>query len=214
MIASPSARPSTRSQLMAAGRGIVLKDGFHGLTIRAVAAAAGANLGSFVYHFGTRETFVEQLIEEWYAPLLSRVVGVVDSDSAPVDRLRQAILQLVDFLIDHDAFLTRLFMAALADESSARNFLGSLAGRHPRLLVRLIAAAQTDGSLVEEDPLQVLCFLMASVGLPRLLAAGWQGPPLFGRSLSAALGRIARNRAKIVQRLDWAIRGLSPQGSK
>jgi hypothetical protein len=76
----------------------------------------------------------------------------------------------------------------------------------------LICEAQAAGAVVEEDPLQVLCFLMASVGLPRLLAAGWQGPPLFARSIATALGRIARDRDRILQRLDWAIRGLSPQG--
>ncbi len=205
-------KPSARDLLMVAGREIALKDGFQDLTVRAVAAAAGANLGSFVYHFGTRDAFVEQLIEEWYAPLLDGVAHAVDGSAVPLQRLRQAILQLVDFGITNDAFIGRLFMAAVANDASARRFLSSLAARHPRLLVRLIAEAQASGAIVEEDPLQILCFLMASVGLPRLVASGWHGPPLFPRSLSSALSRIARDRDRVVQRLDWAIRGLSPPG--
>ena len=212
MPAASPARSSARDQLLAAGRELVLKRGFHDLTVREVATAAGANLGSFVYHFGTRDAFIRALIEAWYAPLLSRVTDVADSSGAPIDRLRRAILQLVDFGAEQDAFMGRLLMAAAGGEKAARDFARSLAGRHPRLLVALIAEAQADGVLVKEHPLQVLCFLMASVGLPRLLSSAWQGPPLFGRAVSATLSQIARDRDRIVQRLDWAIRGLTPQG--
>jgi len=213
MAADGLSRPSTRELLLAAGREFVLKRGFQALTVREVAAAAGANLGSFVYHFGTRDAFIGTLIEEWYAPLLSRVTVVADGDGTPIDRLRRAILQLVDFGDEQDAFIGRLLMAAASGEPAARKFARSLAGRHPRLLVTLITHAQADGALVDEHPLQLLCFLMASVGLPRLLSSAWQGPPLFGKAVSATLSQIARDRDRIVQRLDWAIRGLTPQGS-
>jgi len=212
MASSALSRPSTREQLLMAGREIVLKRGVQDLTVREVASAAGANLGSFVYHFGTRDAFIRTLIEEWYAPLLSRVSVVADSGGLPLDRLRRAILQLVDFGAEQDAFMGRLLMAAAGGEKAALEFARSLAGRHPRLLVALIAQAQADGALVAEDPLQVLCFLMASVGLPRLLSSAWQGPPLFDRPVAAALSQVARDRDRIVQRLDWAIRGLTPQG--
>jgi AcrR family transcriptional regulator len=212
MAGSALSRPLTRDQLLAAGREIVLERGFQDLTVREVATAAGANLGSFVYHFGTRDAFVRTLIEDWYAPLLSRVTDVADSGGAPIDRLRRAILQLVDFGAEHDVFIGRLLMAAAGGEKAARDFARSLAGRHPRLLVSLIGQAQADGALVNEHPLQLLCFLMASVALPRLLSSAWHGPPLFGKTVSAALSQIARDRDRIVQRLDWAIRGLTPQG--
>jgi AcrR family transcriptional regulator len=213
MVADVLPRPSTRDQLLSAGREIVLRRGFQDLTVREVAASAGANLGSFVYHFGTRDAFIRTLIEEWYAPLLSRVAVVADSEGAPIDRLRRAILQLVDFGAEQDAFMGRLLMAAATGEQAARDFARSLAGRHPRLLVTLIMQAQADGALVQEHPLQLLCFLMASVGLPRLLSSAWQGPPLFDKTVSATLSQIARDRDRIVQRLDWAIRGLTPEGS-
>ncbi len=213
MAASTASKPSARDLLMVSGREIALRDGFQALTVRAVATAAGANLGSFVYHFGTRDAFVEQLIEEWYAPLLKRVVLLADSEAAPLDRLRQTILQLIDFSAENDEFIGRLFTAAVGNDPSARRFLSSLTARHPKLLVQLISEAQSAGAIVSEEPLQVLCFLMGSVGLPRLLASGWQGPPLFSKSIASALNRVAKNRDHILQRLDWAIRGLSPQGT-
>lgn len=213
MVTAAIPAESTRDRLLAAGREIMLKQGFRSLTVREVASAAGANLGSFVYHFGTRDAYVQAIIEEWYAPLLSRVTDVADGGGTPLERLRRSILQLIDFLTENDVFIGRLVMAAAAGEQAARRFLASLAGRHPRVLLRLVSAAQIDGAIVEEHPMQVLCFIMASVGLPRLLASAWQGPPLFTGPMATTLGRIAGDRDRIVQRLDWAILGLTPKGS-
>ena len=212
-MADRPARLPARDSLLAAGRAIVVADGFSALTVRRTAAKAGANLGTFVYHFKTRDAFVTELIEAWYAPVFSSVTLAVDGRARPLDRLRRAVLQLIDCGVEQDVFLGRLLMAATAGEAPARRFLGSIAARHPRLLIRLIRAAQADGTLVREHPLQILMFIAASVGLPRLLASAWQGPPLFGKTLSASLSRVARDRDRIVQRLDWALQGLSPGAS-
>jgi AcrR family transcriptional regulator len=207
---SAAARLSTREGLLDAGRAIVLAEGFAALTVRKVAAGAHANLGSFVYHFGTRDAYVRELIETWYAPVMSRVTLVVDSDARPIDRLRRAILQLIEFGADQEVFVTRVLLAAASGDAPARDFLSSIAGRHPRLLLRLVKAAQSDGTLVREHPIQILMFIFSSVGLPRLLATAWQGLPVFGQRLSTALIRIARDRERTIQRLDWALHGLSP----
>lgn len=178
------------------------------MTVRKVAAAAHVNLGSFVYHFGTRDAFVEELMERWYAPLLVRVNKVATEDGRPVGRLRSAILQLVDG-VSNDQFLGRILMAAADNDKLACNFLKSLAGRHPLILLQLVAAAQADGALADADPMQVLCFLISAAALPRLIAPAWQGPSLFGKQLSSALSPVARDRDRMAQRLDWAIRGLA-----
>lgn len=200
---------ATRDRLLESGHRAAVRHGLRSLTVREVAAGADANLGSFVYHFGTRDAFVEELIERWYAPLLARVNKVAAADGRALGRLRSAILQLVDFSVDNDVFMGRILMAAADNDKPARRFVKSLAGRHPRTLLRLVASAQADGALVDEDPMQVLCFLLASVALPRLVAAAWQGPPLFGKQLSSALSHVARDRDRMTQRLDWALRGVA-----
>ena len=203
---------TTRDRLLASGHRAAVKHGLRGLTVREVAAGAKANLGSFVYHFGTRDAFVEELIERWYAPLLARMNQAATGDGRPMGRLRGAILQLVDFSLDNDVFMGRVLMAAADNDKPACAFVKSLAGRHPRILLQLVVAAQADGALVEDDPMQVLCFLLASVALPRLVAAVWQGPSLFGKRLSSALSHIARDRDRMAQRLDWAMRGVTRGG--
>jgi AcrR family transcriptional regulator len=61
----------TRERLLAAGLELARRDGLKGVSVRAAAASAEVNLGSFVYHFGTRDTFVYELVERWYAPLMA-----------------------------------------------------------------------------------------------------------------------------------------------
>lgn len=205
---------STRDQLLKAGRKIVTNDGFHALTVREVAAMAGANLGSFVYHFGTRDHFLQELIEEWYAPVMSRLVPLAERQGKAVDRLRDTILQLLEDGREQQAFMGRLLMAAATGESAAVEFCRSLFKRHPQLLLRLIGEAQAEGSLERDaEPMQLMVFIMGSVGLPLILANAWSGLPLFDKATSVNLGRLARDTAPIAQRLDWAIRGLTPRGS-
>jgi AcrR family transcriptional regulator len=67
MVAWPPARTAddtdARDRLLRAGHALSRENGISALTVRAVAARAEANPGSFVYHFGTRDAFVEALIE-------------------------------------------------------------------------------------------------------------------------------------------------------
>ena len=209
MPASTLNMATTRDRLLASGHRVLIKHGLRSLTVREVAAGANANLGSFVYHFGTRDAFVEELIERWYAPLLARVNKVAAEDGRPMARLRSAILQLVDFSVENDVFMGRILMAAADNDKPACDFVKSLAGRHPRIMLQLVAAAQADGALADHDPMQVLCFLFSAAALPRRIATAWQGPSLFGEPLPPALSHVARDRDRMAQRLDWAIRGLA-----
>ena len=45
------------------------REGLRGLTVRELAAAAEVNLGSFVYHFGNRDAFIDELVGSGTPPL-------------------------------------------------------------------------------------------------------------------------------------------------
>ena len=62
-----SAEVDSRERLLRAGLALARRSGLKALTVRAVAAKADANLGSFVHHFGTRDAYLEALIERWLA---------------------------------------------------------------------------------------------------------------------------------------------------
>jgi AcrR family transcriptional regulator len=207
---SAVAAGATRERLLRSGLQLARRGGLRALTVRGVAARARVNLGSFVYHFGSRDAFVAELIERWYAPLLAQLEVTGHEAAAPRERLRRLVLQVADWVVGNREFLSQLVMDACAGERAAQRFLRSLGARHPSLVLQAIRDAQRARELRAEDPLHVLLFVVSALGMPVLLAQGpgrhGMLPPEFARSLQS----FALERAQIERRLDWVLRGLAP----
>lgn len=206
------AASKTRARILACGRRIVARSGLRGLTVRGVAAQAKVNLGTFVYHFGTRDEFVAELMESWYAPIYAQLLTLsVDEQSAPLQRIRRFLLQLAAFMAENRGFVRHTMIDAAGDEQAAVRFVKSLLERHPLLLFRLIREAQAAGELPEGDPVKMGIFLFGAtlfpsiwigVLLPDALISG-DAPPFVRTALFAP--------AEIEQRFEWALRGLAAQ---
>lgn len=201
---------ASRDKLLKEGLAIARRSGLRAVTVRGVAARARVNLGSFVYHFGSRDVFVAELLERWYAPLMSEMQIAVDVDRPPLERLREMLLQFVDWVRANNAFIAHIVMDAASGESAARKFVASLEQRHPALILQAITAAQAAGELRRENPLHVLLFLMSTLALPAVLFHGVGVGQLFPRDFALAIGPLTIERAPIEQRLSWALQGLAP----
>jgi AcrR family transcriptional regulator len=201
----------SRERLLRAGLARARQGGLRQLTVRGVAADAEANLGSFVYHFGSREAFVDELIERLYAPLFERLQLSAGAGGDALENLRTVMLQLVAWLVEHRDFIAHLLLDAGAGEKAAQRFMQSMDRRHPALLLELIAQAQASGRLRREDPLHVMLFLMSTLAVPVVMfhLAGQRG--LAPAPLAAALTAYTTDLDKIALRLDWALRALAPE---
>ena len=73
----------TRLLLLEQGLRLCREKGLRGIKVRELAAAAGVNLGSFVYHFGNRERFLDELVELWYAPMLATISQATQAQDHP-----------------------------------------------------------------------------------------------------------------------------------
>jgi AcrR family transcriptional regulator len=206
-----TARPPTRERLLDAGTRLARRAGLRALTVRGVCDAVDANPGTFVYHFGTRDAFLAELIERWYAPLMGELTDTLETGGPPLAQLRTLLIQLAGWASANSRFITTLVLDAAAGEKAAQQFLRSLAGRHPPLILHVLREGQRAGVLRPADPLHQLLFLMGSLALPVLLADGVAGSGLAPPTLGTALRRYARDRAAIEQRLDWALAGLSKE---
>jgi len=199
---------SARERLLRVGARQAQRAGLRSLTVRGVCAQAGANLGSFVYHFGSRDEFVTQLIERWYAPLLARLTTTVDEALPPARRLRALLLQLGDWAASNSRFITHVLVDAAAGEAAAQHFVATLADRHPALILRVIREAQRSGALPRAEPLNVMLFLMGAIALPMLLTDRLAEVRLAPARLTSTLVATSRGRKHREQRLDWALAGL------
>jgi hypothetical protein len=100
-------------------------------------------------------------------------------------------------------------MDAAGGEPAAVKFVGSLAGRHPVLILRVIGEAQAVRALPRGEPVNVLLFLMGAIALPILLVERMSEARLAPAQLRRALSRYAHEREFREQRLDWALAGLA-----
>lgn len=201
----------TRQKLIEQGLLLAQEKGLRGLAVREVAKRAGVNPGSFVYHFGTREAFVAELVEIWYAPMYEELrLASVDARGNGLDRLRAALEQLLTFIEAQAGFVAHLVADAVAGEVVARAFLMGMPTRHPALLLRLLEEAQREGSLISGPPIPMMMFIMAAAGLPMVLGRGpLQRLDWIGEGTAPFLDLLGDPQLAR-QRLEWAFKGLTP----
>lgn len=201
---------ASRERLLREGLAIARRSGLRAVTVRGVAARARVNLGSFVYHFGSRDAFVAELLERWYAPLMAGMQLAVEATGSPLDRLRDMLRQFVAWVRANNTFIAHVAMDAASGEVAARRFVGSLEQRHPALLLQAIVAAQAAGELRRENPLHVMLFLLSTLALPIVLFHGAGVGKLFPKEFAQAVGPLTIDADAVEQRLGWALQGLAP----
>lgn len=204
----------TRQLLLDSGLAMARQTGLRGLTVRGLCQQAGVNTGSFVYHFGNRESYLSELIESWYTPLFDGLQARLVEDGAPLARLRAMLGQLMAFAAGEGGFISQLIMDAVAGETAVQVFIAGLAPRHPRLLLQCLEQAQQAGEIDIAPPVHQFMFLMSALGFPVLMSHLIGGKPGLPALLHYALEHFAAEPDALQQRLEWAIRGLTPQERK
>jgi len=204
---------TTRERLLRSGIVLARRGGLRALTVRSLAAHARVNLGSFVYHFGTREAFIAELVERWYSPIWLQLQATVEQELPPVAKLERLILQLVEWASRNRAFLGHLLMDASAGEKAVVRFLRTVAGRHPLLVVQMIRESQAAGQIVRGDPVHLMLFAMSAMGLPVLLAHGAAAGRVFPPATRRFVVGYATDRRHVTERLEWLMTGIRARGA-
>jgi len=199
-----------RHRLLSVGLNLAQTLGIRGIVIRELAKSAGVNLGSFVYHFGTRDKFIEELVELWYTPILTQLHDTTESPNIgnALERLQTGIDQLLDFGEENASFVWHLVADAFAGESAARNFLLRIPERHPKMLIKLVEDAQREGFLIEESPLHLFTYLMAATGLPMVIACGPLKQLDWLIELDGPIFKAIEDKNLAHKRLAWALQGI------
>jgi AcrR family transcriptional regulator len=125
---------ATREEILEAARGILAVDGIEGLSVSAVAQAAGVNRGTAYMHFENREELVALTISSVSEILLAAVYGdqtELDSDSVEQIDLVALTENLAHFAM-HNPDLCRVWLLqVLASDNPAedifwKKYVGSL----------------------------------------------------------------------------------------
>ncbi|MGN6257562.1 MAG: TetR/AcrR family transcriptional regulator [Solirubrobacterales bacterium] len=162
-----SPRPSNRQALIEAALRCIEERPAARITARDIAAAAGANLGSIGYHFGSTELLVAEAFQEGFRRWLADVVSSVGdlSGTEPRERLLHLFESARCSLSRHrglfnaflaalarspnDSELRRVLARSYADSRSSLTSMLGLGDDDPGTLAASLLLAAFDGLLIE-----------------------------------------------------------------
>lgn len=136
------ARENHKQQLLDGALECLRTRGYARTTARDIAAAAGANIGSIGYHYGSKDALLTEALQEgfraWTAHLSSRV-GAVEAAN-PVERLRLSWDTMLAELAEQEGLL-QAFLEALAPASRSPELRAQLASLYRELRDEVAAIA-------------------------------------------------------------------------
>jgi AcrR family transcriptional regulator len=197
-------RENHRQKLLEGALECLRTKGYAGTTSRDIAAAAGGNLGSIGYHFGSKDALLNEALilgfKNWTDHLASGALAVEAGD--PLERLRLS-WDAMSAELDQQRGLLQAFLEALAPASRSPELRGQLAGFYRE--AREDVAAVVGESLGEDRESQVAARIIASllIAVSDGLQLQWflepeQTPSAdeIGSALARALGALFAQGAK------------------
>ena len=78
----------TKTRILETAAQVVLENGVAGLTLEAVAKAAGLSKGGLLYHYGSKEALLSAMVERLVEVTEQRIAASRETDAPPGDWLR------------------------------------------------------------------------------------------------------------------------------
>jgi TetR/AcrR family transcriptional regulator, transcriptional repressor of bet genes len=141
-------RPSTgaRERILEAAIEVLKGDGYAGLTIAKVAAAAGESKPLVAYHFGSKQGLVQAAGREIAREITEAALAAVDG-AGTVEAVVRGVARGVERVLDEDERVARLYFdlaAVSVVEPEIRRTIAEVNERWRMVLTRLLAEA-SDG---------------------------------------------------------------------
>lgn len=114
---------SLRDSILDAGLKAMFRTGYHGTSVRDVAAVAGAPIGSFTNHFRSKEAFASEVLGRYFAHTRTLVAQALDDASlTPRARLKR-YLDIITGKLEADGFARGCLIGDLSLEASGSSEL-------------------------------------------------------------------------------------------
>lgn len=137
----------TAGLLLIAARRLFARRGYEGTSVRAITAAAGANLGAITYHYGSKETLYHEVLAACFKPLLTRLdLAMGEAGTAPLARIEAGVRAIFAHQAanrDLPALMSRELAADRPAPEPIRRMMQGVLARFSAA----IAAGQADGTI-------------------------------------------------------------------
>ena len=94
-------RQELRDEILAAARDLFVKEGYASVSMRRIAETVGCSPGTLYLHFREKDAILNAICEETFARLDKRMEAIAADTGDPLERLRRAGRQYIEFGLDH-----------------------------------------------------------------------------------------------------------------
>lgn len=163
----------SRERLLKVGKKQFLLDGSRGLSVRKVAKEARVNLGSFVYHFKTRELFIQKVIQAHYEDFITvfnDAFEKINPSAKPIEKLESLLDVMSGFVSQKGPLIARLIVDLMQGEDPAIQAFLKSPPRHLPVTLEIIRECQAEKSIRNDiSPEFVYLLCACSVGVSQIL---------------------------------------------
>ncbi|SEP48599.1 TetR/AcrR family transcriptional regulator [Amycolatopsis saalfeldensis] len=164
--------PGTRGRILQAALTQFAEHGFHGTSIRKLAAAVGLTSASLYVHYTSKEQILDELVRIGHEELATRMRAAAEEGANPSERLESLVRAHVRMHVDFAllAVVTNIELHALAPEDAAKTT--AVRAESFQLLLDAVQSGVDTGEFTVEDPL-LATIAIGSIGIR---VAHWFGP--------------------------------------
>jgi TetR/AcrR family transcriptional repressor of nem operon len=159
---------SLRDDILNAGLKVMFRSGYQGASVRDICAAAGAPQGSFTNHFRSKEAFVQEVLDRYFANLKTRVSEALDDKSLTPRRRLKRYLEIISGVLEgakwnRGCLIGDLSLEASLQSKPLRKRLEEIYREWRTPFAQCIAEAQAAGEIDSKfEPIELAEFLLAS----------------------------------------------------
>lgn len=130
---------------------IFREKGYHATSVQDIADAVGLQKGSLYHYISSKEELLYKIFEKSTGALTVQLKEIVNSDSSPTDKLRQAIQAHIVALCDELDTFTVYIAERRTLAGRIQNRVRAEAERHARLLQEILQEGIARGEFREVD---------------------------------------------------------------
>lgn len=195
-------------RLIEIGQQWLKRGGVRGMKLRRICAEAELSPGTFTAYFPTLGEFKKKVLDNWYTPLQTEVNRIEKIEGNAKERLRTILLAVMRFFRPNAGVMIQLLLDASAGEQVVSDFLQKLQGNHIFAVRRALLEAQAAGAIEQAPVEQQMFYLVGAVNMPVMFYHLLPDNMPIGTSILDSLGN-AVSEEMTLQRLDWALKGIS-----
>lgn len=104
---------STRQKIIEATLDIISAEGFHKVTVRKIAARAEVNIAAVNYHFGSKESLINESLEDITQKIKESFSPLQDYNLAPESRLQIFMLKYANIVTRYPELIKNFIMQSI-----------------------------------------------------------------------------------------------------